>query len=100
MIKKLLFSVVLAALAAVFASQNPDGLDKVSEMLGFAGKGTEHSAIMSGYNIGFLGTSKLSTILAGIAGVLISACIFFFGVWLVKACGFGKKTTIDDSHSI
>ena len=82
--KKLLFSVVLVALAAVFASQNPDGLDKVSEMLGFAGKGTEHSAIMTGYNISFLGTSKLSTIFAGIAGVLIVYGIFLLCNAVIK----------------
>jgi len=71
--KKIIFPIVLAALAALFASQNPDGLDKVSEVLGFAHKGTENSAIMAGYSIGGY---KLSVIFAGVVGVLIVYGIF------------------------
>ena len=82
--KKLLFPVVLAALAAIFASQYPDGLDKVSEILGFTGRGIEHSAVMPGYNIGFLGVSKLSTVFAGIAGVLICYGLFLLFIAVIK----------------
>jgi len=82
--KKLLFPLLIAVLAAIFASQNPDGLDKVSEMLGFAHKGVEHPAIMAGYNLPFLGASKLSAILAGIAGVMLTYGIFMLGLYLAR----------------
>jgi hypothetical protein len=73
---KLLISVIITVLAGIFASQHPDGLDKVSEVLGFGHKGIENSAIMAGYNVSFLGSSKLSTIAAGITGVLFIYCLF------------------------
>jgi hypothetical protein len=82
--KKLIIPCVLAILAAVFASQNPDGLDKVSQMLGFEGKGIEHSAVMSGYTIPFLGVSKLSTIFAGVFGVLIIYVLFSLFIAIYK----------------
>lgn len=82
--KKLYFPLLIAALAAFFASQNPDGLDYVSEMLGFAGKGVEHPALMSGYTLHFLGASKVSTVLAGAAGVLITYGVFMLAMFLAK----------------
>ena len=82
--KKLYLAVLIAVLAALFASRNPDGLDKVSQMLGFAGKGTENAAIMTGYSIGFLGESGLSTAAAGIAGVLITFGIFALCAMIIR----------------
>ena len=82
--KKLIFPFVLVILAAVFASQNPDGLDKVSQMLGFASKGTEHSSIMTGYTIPFLGTSTFSTVFAGIAGLFIIYGLFSLCILVVN----------------
>lgn len=82
--KKPYFPLLIAALAALFASQNPDGLDYVSEMLGFAGKGVEHPAPMSGYTLHFLGASKVSTALAGIAGVLLTYGAFRLAAVLMK----------------
>jgi lipopolysaccharide export LptBFGC system permease protein LptF len=76
MSKKTIIPIIIAALAAVFASQSPDGLDKVSEVLGFSDKAIEHSAIMTGYQIPFIGNSSVSAIFAGLIGVLITYGIF------------------------
>lgn len=89
--KKLLFPLVLAGCAAVYASRNPDGLDKVSEMLGFAGKGTQHAAVMSGYVVGFLGTSKFSAVCASIAGALIVYGIFLLASAIMKKIFLQKQ---------
>jgi cobalt/nickel transport system permease protein len=67
---------VLATLAAVFisplASSNPDGLERVAENLGFLGIGQDAPyQILPDYTIPFLGETALSTVLAGIVGVVI-----------------------------
>ncbi|MCX5782572.1 MAG: PDGLE domain-containing protein [Elusimicrobia bacterium] len=90
----MIFPFVLVILAAIFASQNPDGLDKVSQILGFASKGIEHSSIMTGYTIPFLGTSKLSTVFAGIAGVLLMYGFFILLGFLLKKCENLAQTNI------
>lgn len=75
--KKLFWiTIVIASLAAFFASTNPDGLDFVSEKLGFADKGQEHSAPMAGYKIPFLPGGGTSTALAGIVGIFIVLALF------------------------
>ena len=88
---KLLISILIAVLAAIFASQHPDGLDKISQSLGFATKGTEHSAAMAGYAIPFLGQTKLSTVIAGIAGVLITYGLFLGGIFAAKKVWVKEK---------
>jgi len=67
---------VLLALAAVlispFASSNPDGLERVAENLGFLSSGVgPNYRFLPDYTIPFLGDTPLSTILAGIVGVLV-----------------------------
>ena len=94
---KLFISVVIAVLAALFASQNPDGLDKVSEALGFAHKGVENSALMAGYNVHFLGSSKLSTVAAGILGVLITYGIFLLIGFLIKKFSALRSKSVADA---
>ena len=70
--KKIIYiSIVVAILAAFFASSNPDGLDFVSERFGFASSSIEHQAPMSDYSIPFLPKGAVSTSFAGIAGILI-----------------------------
>jgi cobalt/nickel transport system permease protein len=67
---------VLLALAAVLisplASSNPDGLERVAENLGFLSSGVgPNYRFLPDYTIPFLGDTSLSTILAGIVGVLV-----------------------------
>ncbi len=83
--KKLFWiSVVIAILAAFFASANPDGLDFVSEKLGFAERGQERTAPMSDYSLKILPEGGISTSLAGIAGILITLSVFRLTVFIIK----------------
>jgi cobalt/nickel transport system permease protein len=64
------------ALFSPLASSNPDGLERVAEDLGFLGHGLGAPyAILPGYTIPFLGETGLSTIIAGVIGVLIVAVV-------------------------
>lgn len=84
--KKLFWlAVVIAILAAFFASAHPDGLDFVAEKFGFAEKGREHSAPMPGYTVKFLPAGKISTSLAGIAGILITLSLFWLTAYILKS---------------
>jgi len=82
--KKLGISILIAVLAAIFASQHPDGLDKVSELLGFSEKGIDHISLLTGYNVKFLGESTISTIAAGIIGVFITYGLFSLIIFMTK----------------
>lgn len=64
------------ALFSPLASGNPDGLERVAADLGFLGHGLNAPyAIFSNYTIPFLGKTGLSTITAGLIGVLIVAAV-------------------------
>lgn len=76
---KLFLALILAGIASMAASNNPDGLEKVASSLGFVGHGTEHAALMSGYSVPFLGSTRFSGIVAGIAGVLLTFGLFWLG---------------------
>jgi len=62
---------VVAALAAAFASTNPDGLEWVARGLGFASSAKESGALapFGSYEIPAMGQSFLSTFIAAILGV-------------------------------
>lgn len=69
---------LLLVLAAPFASGHPDGLEWVAESTGFLG--TAQSApfsILPDYTIPALGETGLSTIVAGVVGVLLVAGLVF-----------------------
>jgi cobalt/nickel transport system permease protein len=68
-----------------FASDNPDGLESVAKDNGFVeeAKGSSYE-IIPGYSMPGVDNERLSTILAGVAGVLIVA-----GVGL--ALGYGPR---------
>lgn len=85
--KSLFFSFLIVALASYFAAQSPDGLDKTSELLGFAAKSIENKSIMTSYSISFINMPPLSTALAGFAGVILITFIFLLiinGLKLIK----------------
>lgn len=82
--KKLAFASALAVLAAFFASEHPDGLDKTALTLGFAGKAREHWAPMSDYKLAFLGGGVFSTACAALIGLLL--------VYALLALGSKRKT--------
>ncbi len=67
--KKLFWvSVVIAIMAALFASANPDGLDFVSQKLGLSHKAMERKALMADYSVPVKQKSGISTAVAGSAG--------------------------------
>jgi cobalt/nickel transport system permease protein len=76
---------VLASLAVVLlsplASADPDGLERVATDLGFLSKGVSASyQIIPDYTVPFLGETHLSTILAGMIGlVIVGAAIVLLG---------------------
>ncbi|RME94705.1 MAG: cobalamin biosynthesis protein CbiM [Verrucomicrobia bacterium] len=72
------FGVVL--LLAPLASSLPDGLEKVAEGLGFAGKARESApALMPDYQVAGVGSPWLETVVAGALGTLL---VFGLG-WLL-----------------
>jgi len=66
--------VLLSPLASAF----PDGLERVAEDMGFLGIGQSSSyKIIPDYTLPFLGATPVSTILAGMVGVIIVGIIIF-----------------------
>ena len=69
-----LFVVLLSPLA----SASPDGLERVAEDMGFLGTGQSAPfQIIPDYAIPFLGSTPLSTIVAGVIGVLVVLALAF-----------------------
>jgi len=71
---------VLISLAVVLlsplASADPDGLERVAGDLGFLSKGVSAPyAILSNYTVPFLGETALSTIVAGMIGIVVVGVI-------------------------
>lgn len=65
---------LLLVLVAPFASGHPDGLEWVAETTGFLETAQDAPySILPDYTVPFLGETSLSTILAGVIGVLIVA---------------------------
>ncbi len=76
---------VIAALAAAFASGDPDGLDSVAIKNGFEGAATKPGIeVLPGYTIpGLDGTA--STIVAGIVGIaVVFLLVFLLGRLLAR----------------
>jgi hypothetical protein len=76
---------VIAVLAAVFASSDPDGLDSVAIEQGFQGNAADPSfQALPGYTIpGLDGTG--STIIAGIVGIaIVFLLVFLLGRLLAR----------------
>lgn len=70
------FVVLIALLLAPFASANPDGLERVASDLGFIGHGADSSfQVLPNYTLPFLGSTSISTILAGATGALVVAVL-------------------------
>jgi cobalt/nickel transport protein len=78
-------SLLLALFLSPFASSSPDGLEKVAEMKGFAGKGEGWKvwkyAPFSEYTIPWIKNEKVSTALSGLIGTF---AIFFIVMGLGK----------------
>jgi cobalt/nickel transport system permease protein len=63
---------LLAILISPLASTDPDGLEKVASDLGFLGSGLNAPfQLLPDYSIPFLGETAISTILAGLVGMIV-----------------------------
>lgn len=67
---------LIVVLLSPFASSNPDGLERVAMDMGFinAGQSAPYS-IIPDYTLPFLGETAVSTILAGIIGVIVVGAV-------------------------
>ncbi|MEO8354360.1 MAG: energy-coupling factor ABC transporter permease [Chloroflexota bacterium] len=82
-------------LLAPFASANPDGLERVATDMGFINAGQSAPfQIISNYNIPFLGATPLSTIVAGVTGVLV-----VLGLVIVAGKSLQQKSQIENHQS-
>lgn len=81
-------------LLAPFASPYVDGLERVAEDLGFSGQAQAAPfELLPNYTLPFLGESGLSTILAGVIGVLV----VFVAVWIVARLVRGGRAAPSSS---
>jgi cobalt/nickel transport protein len=74
----LLISALIAGVVSLFASSNPDGLEKVAEDTGFADTAKENAnadSLFADYGVSVFGDSSLGQSLAGIVGVLVTGLI-------------------------
>ena len=76
----------LVAILSPLASANPDGLERVAEDLGFIGTGIDAPySIIPDYTLPFLGETPVSTIMAGLIGIMIVAILTIGMVKALKA---------------
>jgi cobalt/nickel transport system permease protein len=76
---------IAVVLLAPLASADPDGLERVAIDMNFIQRGQEAPfQVLSGYTLPFLGESAMSTILAGLIGVLVLATAAVLLVYLVR----------------
>jgi hypothetical protein len=81
----LAIAAIIAMLAAVFASRDPDGLNAVAIKQGFEGAGKDPGLkVLPGYTIpGLDGT--MSTIVAGLIGIaIVFVLVFLLGRLLAR----------------
>lgn len=73
-----IISAILAGVISLFASNSPDGLERVAIDSGFADTAKEHATSGSpfaNYGLSFLGDSRLGGSLAGVIGILVTALV-------------------------
>jgi cobalt/nickel transport system permease protein/cobalt/nickel transport protein len=86
----LLVALVLAGVVSHYASQDPDGLTRVSQDKGFARTETQHRAADSpfaGYRTKDVGDDRLSGGLAGVVGVVVVLVLAGGLTWVVRRRG-------------
>ena len=75
-----LVAAAVVIVLAPFASDDPDGLERVAIDAGFAGQGTDAGfELLPDYSVPFLGDSTASLIVAGLIGV----ALLFAAMWLL-----------------
>jgi len=72
----ILAAMIVAMLAGFFAANYPDGLEKVAKILGFEKKAAIPPAVFIDYQLPMFPYPVLSSILAGVIGIIIIVFIF------------------------
>jgi ABC-type Co2+ transport system, permease component len=76
---------VLVVLLAPFASADPDGLERVAEDLGFIERGQDAPyQLIPDYSFPLLGETSLSTIVAGLVGLVVVAALSMAAARLIQ----------------
>jgi cobalt/nickel transport protein len=83
--KALILTLICLAVFIPFASNDPDGLEKVAETLGVQEHTPTWTGLMPDYTFPTIGDSNVSTFFSGIFGVLlILAATFVLGMMITK----------------
>ncbi len=98
---------IALALLVVFAlapnaSAQPDGLERVAEDAGFAEQAQDaRISLLPDYTIPGVEDETLSTVLAGVTGVLVVAAIALLAGWALRARSTrrGRRDTVDVASS-
>jgi cobalt/nickel transport system permease protein len=93
----LVVTVALAMLVSPFASDSPDGLEKVAAEEGFESTATDHALAdgpLADYGIEGIGDGPLSVALAGLVGVVLTMALAYAvsrGLRAVRGRGDGAQ---------
>lgn len=85
-VKALILIVVCLAILIPFASNDPDGLERVAENLGVEETNTTSRALMPEYTVPVIKNNYGSTLIAGLIGVFL-----VFGIGFVLGKTLTKK---------
>ncbi|GAB6901710.1 hypothetical protein JCM9957A_48000 [Kineosporia succinea] len=91
----LAISLLFAGVVSYYASSSPDGLEKVSEDHGIAGQAKDHDlddSPLADYGVSGVDNPRLSTGLAGVAGVGVTFLAASGLVLLVRRRKAGRET--------
>jgi uncharacterized membrane protein len=97
----LIVCAVLAGGISLFASSNPDGLERVAIDSGFADTAKPHAnsdSPLANYSVSFLGDSRLGGSLAGIVGILLVALAAWGLFAFLRRSGSGHEGDDDGRH--
>jgi cobalt/nickel transport system permease protein/cobalt/nickel transport protein len=89
-------ALLIAGVASVYASNDPDGLTKVSQEQGFSGSQKKHGAgngPLAGYQTKGIDDGRLSGGLAGVVGSIVVLTIAGVGVLALRR----RRTAADDA---
>jgi len=95
----LLLALAVAALSPL-ASTQPDGLERVAEDQGFAGREKESPLrVISGYLFPGIHDERLATVLAGLLGTVVVFGLVFGLSWIVRRRRHALPPTAADQKS-
>jgi hypothetical protein len=73
-LKAIVLLIVFLVVFIPLASNNPDGLEKVSQGLGVKEQKVFWEGLMTDYSVLFIGNSYVSTLVSGIIGTILVFC--------------------------